>query len=379
MVGGNVTALNQEEGAKRYKAGYLIGTLIMVASLWLSINALRQSRIALPGETLPQALRSLLFGRPVLQMRLCPEEVHKRYTTLAPDGKTYLTWHSPVDLENACYFDHEHGSDPRSYVGFADSGMPAFGFASQLAGVEETHRGYKVYVSNDDLNGRAWMIVLNQDTGTPSRAWVQHHSIEWHISSLAGDPMVHVRLMADFGSSRPNCAREPIVHVEGGGSSRYRSLPTIDCAADHAYESWSTTIDVAGVFKADPYFEVDNPITAVDPARLDQVRYLCEFRRPDEGCAGTGGYWNGSRRGVLRPGQWVDNPRSEHFYTDPYGRLVSLSNPVAVPQFVTNQGWDTRQCCGAEVVFRIQTFSGGVYIAAPPEPAGLAEFGYWQP
>jgi hypothetical protein len=358
---------------------YFIGMLALGISFWVSYNAMRQTRQVMPGETPSQAVRALLFGRPVLQKRLCPEEVHNRYVTEGPNGERYPTWHPPVDLEYGCYFDHEHGSDPRSYAGFPASGLPPFGYVSAQAGVQETHRGYKVYVSNDDLNGRAWMITLNQDTANPLRAWTRYHSLEWHISTLAGDPLVHVRLMADFGSSRPTCSSEPIMDVEGGGSSRFRSVPTTQCASTHAYESWSTSINIAGLFRASPYFDVDNPITAVDTAAPNQVRYLCEFRRPDEGCGGPAAYWSGSRRGVLRPGQLVGNPGPEVFFTDPYGKLVSEHEPGAVRQFVTNQGWDTRECCGPEVVFRIQTFSGGVYIAAPPEPAGLAEFGYGLP
>jgi hypothetical protein len=71
----------------------------------------------------------------------------------------------------------------------------------------------------------------------------------------------------------------------------------------------------------------------------------------------------------------VHNPGPETFYTDPTGRPAREADPGAIRQYVTRQGWDTRQCCGNQVVFRIQSYSGGVYIADPHEPPGMAEFG----
>jgi hypothetical protein len=78
----------------------------------------------------------------------------------------------------------------------------------------------------------------------------------------------------------------------------------------------------------------------------------------------------------MHPGQWVTNSGPESFYTNGYGDTVSASDPGAIAQYVTQKGWDTRNCCGPEVVFRIQTYSRGVYIADPPEGAGSAEFDF---
>jgi hypothetical protein len=355
---------------------YFLGFLAAALTFWVSFNALRQTRLALPGETSGQALRALLLGRPVLRKEHCPEEVHDRYQVEGPDGQRYPTWHSPVDLQSGCYFDHEHGSDPRTYVGFEQAGMPAFGYAAAQAGIVESHKGYKVYAANDDLNGRAWMIVLNQDTSRPERAWEQHNSLEWHISSREGEALVHVRVMANFGKSTANCSGK-VIYAGEGDSGASRLIPTTDCAAVNGYEAWDASVNVGGVFRATPYFEVDNPATAVDPADPQAVYPMCQFRSGAESCSGSG-FWIGNRRGVLRPGQRVNNPREEIFHTDAYGRVVEESAPGAIRQFVTNQGWDTRQCCGAEVVFRIQTYSNGVFIAAPPEPAGSVEFAIWR-
>jgi hypothetical protein len=356
---------------------YILGACLIILSFWISFNALRQTRLAVPGETAGQALRSLLFGRPVLRWQVCPPQVHERYTVMGPDGEMYPTWHPPVDLQAGCYFDHEHGSDPRSYLGFLHSGLPPFGYPAAQAGFEEPHAGYKVFVTNDDLNGRAWMIVLNQDTSQPGRASRQHHSLDWHISSRSGEPLVHLQVMADFGRSFANCSGEVIFATGQEAGSASRLLPTTTCAPDNSYEAWTASVNVGGVFRAAPYFEVDNPVSAVDPADPDSFLPMCTFRSGAESCAG-GGLWNGSRRGILRPGQWVSNPGPEIFTTDAYGKPAPEGGPGTIQQFVTLEGWDSRQCCGAEVVFRIQTYSGGVYIAAPPEPAGSVEFAVWK-
>jgi hypothetical protein len=359
---------------KRRNTAYLIAGFILIFSLWITLNAMRQIRQVVPGETPAQAVRALLIGRPILGRNNCPPSVHDLYQAQGPDGMLYPTWHPPYDIGHGCYFDHEHGSDPHSYVGFADSGMPPFGYASSQAGFEESHAGYKVFVTNDDLNGRAWMIVLNQDTGRPERAEIRYYSLDWHISTLNGDPLVQIRVMADFGNSTPNCSGEILTPAEGASSQSFRSVPTVDCAPSRTYEYWSTRIDVAGVFKASPVFEIDNPQTAIDPDDFSTVIPICVYRSGGEACVGDRNPWVGNRRGILRPGQNVDNPGMEFFFTDPFGQPVTADEPGAILQYVTQNGWNTRNCCGPEVVFRIQTFSGGVYIAAPKEPAGSVEF-----
>jgi hypothetical protein len=70
----------------------------------------------------------------------------------------------------------------------------------------------------------------------------------------------------------------------------------------------------------------------------------------------------------------VKNDGQESFYTDPTGMFTQEEDPRAIRQYVTRQSWDTRQCCGNSVVFRIQSFSGGVYIADPGEPPSSAVF-----
>ena len=51
---------------------------------------------------------------PAQTNELCPQWVHDQYVTTGPDGKTYPTWHPAVDAATGCYFDHDHGDDPRA-------------------------------------------------------------------------------------------------------------------------------------------------------------------------------------------------------------------------------------------------------------------------
>lgn len=363
-------------------ARYPIAALSAVAFLWAAVNTMIQSRLAMPGVSPSARLGFILLGLPGKRLPTCSEQIHNQYTTAGPDGKSYPTWHPVYDQEHRCVFDHEHGSDPHSYIGFEASGNPAFGYTAALASVNETHVGYKVYVSNDDLLGHAWMITAHQDTSTPERAVDQFHTLDWHISTLQGEPLVSIHIMADYGPSVANCQLDQVVYPAGVPGtiqvSQQRAVLTTSCASENPYESWGAAVSVAGVFEASPLFDVENPITAVDPADLHAVHPTCAFRPLDERCDPPGEIgalpWNGSRRGVVHPGQYVHNAESEQFLTDAYGMPVDPQMPGAIPQFITNRGWDNRDCCGEDVVFQVQTWSDGIYIPSPEEPSGSAEF-----
>jgi hypothetical protein len=314
--------------------------------------------------------------------QLCPAWVHDRYVAVGPDGRSYPTWHPPTDPEYGCYFGHEHGSDPRQYVGFASSGMPLFGYTAAQMGMDEPHNGFKVFVTNDDLNGRAWMITLHQGTGGPRRALESHHTLDWHISTRSGEQLVNVRLMADFGYASPNCRGDEAIPGSTAAypfsqhNSARRFIPTTDCAQETPYEIWSADVNVAGLFAANPSFDIDNPTTVINPADLTQVRYMCEFRSPNEDCTSPNTQWASTKRGVIHPGQYVaSRSGGTEVWTDAHGHPAAAGAPGAIRQYITTNGWDNRICCGNEVVFRIQSYSNGVYIANPGEQAGSAEFG----
>lgn len=370
---------------------YSLGIITIIFSLWIAHNALNQTRIVRPGETMPEAIRALILGKPEPGNQLCPASVHDRYMTTGPDGKKYPTWHPSVDPVFHCYFDHEHGSDPHSYIGFAQSGLPAFGYTAGQAGMRESHAGYKVYVTNDDLKGHAWMILLNQDTSSPQRALIQFHTLDWHISDLSGKALVNLHLMGDFGYAFQNCeegGRDPIYtsNIIGDLSQgQHREIVTSNCASKRTYENWSSWVHAGDVFAANPNFDVDNPITAVDVNHLNEVHPTCEFNPHDLGgyeepCVPNGDMWLGNRRGVINPDQYVQNNGPEEFFTDAIGEPVEAGTKGAIQQYVTNQGWDNRKCCEYwGNFFRIQTFSEGVYMAKPRELPDSAEFGYGLP
>lgn len=304
----------------------------------------------------------------------CSEEIHNRYTAVGPDGRSYPTWHPPQDA-SGCFFDHEHGSDPRKYAGFAQSGMPLFGYTAAQHGMEEPHKGFKVFVTNDDLNGRAWMITLHQGSGSPRRAMEQFHTVDWHIAArTTGQTLVQLRLMADFGHAVANCdGAQPIPGTSANipfsvHNRQRRSLPTTACAAQTPYETWDALIQIGTLFEANPTFDIDNATTVVNPLDLAQTRFMCEFRSPNEDCTSPETQWAGSKRGVIHPGQLVrNNTGNPYVWTDPMGRVVPAGTAGAIRQYISTQGWDTRNCCGNQVVFKNQSFSGGVYIADPIE------------
>ncbi|MEK7786523.1 MAG: putative glycoside hydrolase, partial [Chloroflexota bacterium] len=110
--------------------------------------------------------------------QLCPTWVHDRNTTVAPDNLTYPTWHPQVDPEFGCYFDHEHGADPRTSL--ADPSLPAFGYINAFVHQDhiahEPHNGFKVFVVNKGTTnneGRtattSTRIVAHMGTGGPAR------------------------------------------------------------------------------------------------------------------------------------------------------------------------------------------------------------------
>lgn len=306
----------------------------------------------------------------------CPAWVHDLHTTIGPDGAVYPTWHPPVDPTYGCWFDHEHGSDPRLFVGFASVGMPAFGYTGKMAGMSEPHEGFKVYVVNNDLNGRAWMVALHQGSRGPRRAFVQFHSIDWFITNTSGQPLAFVRTMGDFGYGSPNCTApgnetfgqfqvipgSTATYPFNGHQPQRRFVPTVSCATTRVYETWTPIINVANVFRASGTFDIDNPSTVVDPANPTVVRYMCEFRSPNEDCASWyGTQWSGNKRNIIAPQYQVNNTGATEFYTDAYGKPVAAGTANSIRQFVANTPFQQAPCYCNRDNFR--PVKSGLYVA----------------
>jgi hypothetical protein len=132
---------------------------------------------------------------------LCAASVHEQHSVAGPDGFEYPTWHPRVDPETGCDFGHDHGSDPRTFVGLSWSGMPAFGYAAAVAAEPaelKAHPGFKVVVVNDDGLGKAWMAIVGAEA--PHSGAVGRRGLElWMVRLADGALLAHVNVnvMAD--------------------------------------------------------------------------------------------------------------------------------------------------------------------------------------
>ena len=299
---------------------------------------------------------------------ICADWVHDRHMVVN-GGRRWATWHPPLDPRYGCAFGHEHGPSPRAFRHFGRTGMPAFGPIGAYAGDDEPHAGFKVFVTNEDRKGLAWMIVLHQGSGSPRRGAVRHHSMEaWLFRNRGRRLVAHTRVMADFGRLVLNCGpRRP--------SGGWRLLPTPGCRS--AYEEWTAALDVGGALRGRPGFAIQNPITQLDPA--DPSRVI--FNKP-AACgpfdpAGWDSRCKGDRRLVLHP-QWSvrNRGRSARFRTDAYGRrsAAGLLQLVSRRVRVRQQG----ESSGVENVFAMERPSdGGLFRAGRgTSSAGFEHSGY---
>ena len=273
--------------------------------------------------------------------RLCPDRLHDRQTG----------WHPPRNQPHRCAYGHEHGSNPRAFRFIRRTGMPSFGAVGRFAGTEEAHPGFKVFVSNGDRRGLAWMMVVHQGSGSPRRGVVRFHSFEaWVFQRRSRRRVAHVRRMADFGEQVPNCPGTEL-------RPSMRLLPHPAC--ESVYEQWNTRLDVGGVLRANPGFAIDNPITQFDPERPDAVLFNKAFACGPHDPAGWDSYCKGDKRTLFHPRWVVRNHGPARFRTDAYGARTRSG----LLQFVSNRIRVNRAGeSGLESVFVMERPSdGGVY------------------
>ena len=205
------------------------------------------------------------------------------------------------------------------------SGSTAFGRTSAFAGDDEPHAGFKVFATNDDRKGLAWMIVLHQGSSSPKRATVRFHSLElWLFRRRDGRLLAHTRHMADFGRAIRNCPGAELPRS-------WKLLPYPGCGS--VYEEWETALNVGGALRGNPGFTIDNPTTQFDPASPDTVRPNKPVACGPHDFAGWDSYCKGDRRSVLHPSWVVRNRRRAHFHTDAYGRRAA----AGIAQFVSRR------------------------------------------
>jgi hypothetical protein len=294
---------------------------------------------------------------------ICAAWVHDRYT-VTRGGRTWPTWHPPVDPVYHCAFGHEHGSNPRAFRMFRRTGMPALGPIGAYAGSDEPHAGFKVFVVNDDRKGLSWMTVLHQGSGSPRRGTVRFHSLEtWLFRGRR--LLAHTRVMADFGAAVPNCPGAAL-------RARMRLLPDPRCRS--VYEEWSTALNVGGVFRARPTFAIDNAITQFDPVAPERIVFNKPFACGPHDPAGWRSYCKGDKRTVLHP-RWVvrNAGASSRFRTDARGRRAraGLLQVVSRHARVSQRG----ECCGVENAFVMERpADGGIYRAGRGRGSANFEF-----
>ena len=310
------------------------------APAWAAPDPIDHSRAAAPD------------GTPI-----CAGWVHDRHAVRV-NGRRYPTWHPPRDARHGCAFGHEHGSNPRAFRHLGKAGKVAFGRVAAHAGLEEAHAGFKLFVTNDDRKGLAWMVLVHQGTGSPRRGTVRFHSLEaWLVRRATRKRrarlLARVKQMADFGPAVANCPG-------AARTARMRLLPHPAC--ESVYEEWWTELDVGGVFQASPAFAVDNAITQFDPARPGET----VFNKPRACGPGDPAGWDsrckGDKRALFHPEWVVRNRGPARFRTDAYGSraesglLQFVSNRLRV-----NQGGENR---GIENAFVMERPSdGGLYRA----------------
>ena len=294
-------------------------------------------------------------GKPV-----CAKWVHDQYATTMPDGMILQTWHPQIDPTYGCVFGHEHGSDPRQFVGFNHSGIPVFGGAAHTSGDMaeiSAHAGFKVFVINDDGRGKAWMMVLHQGTGSPRRFSVRFHSLEiWMTRRSDNALLAHVNVMADFGAFVPNCP--------GAAFQRAMILgPQVGC--DSPYEEWDAALNVGGFFLGNPAVALDNATTRFNPDDPTGIYPNLPAACGPSDPFGWDSYCKGDKRSFFHP-RWAlrNTGPADVFYTNAYGELGSGPGPGMIEQYVRRNVVidESGECCGPTVVYLMQDPATGVYI-----------------
>jgi hypothetical protein len=243
----------------------------------------------------------------------CTKEQHDRYAVVGPDGKSYPTWHPPVDPETSCSFGHEHGRDPHGSklyrlvgdmpLGVANEALETFDPANPR---REDHVGHKIEWENDvpmRVNAGVAsallqvtcdvMIKLHQGTHSKDAFTNNLHEMVYHIRCNDGAE-AHLTFMAAIGTPGEfvrSCNHEQTVKVgvatppnspNGGGR---RIVPDAACVQQFLvmnagnssdfgtglHESWQTSNDIRtadghSLASFDPYFQVNFPSRYYDPA-----------------------------------------------------------------------------------------------------------------
>ncbi len=243
--------------------------------------------------------------------QLCPPEVHDKYKVLGPDGNYYATWHPQKD-PSGCYFDHEHGDDPKTSN--ANPNPPPFDYIAHIAGMSEPHNGFKVFVvnagaTNDEgrtatTNSR---IVAHMGTGGTKRFVTEFHSLMFDLTSGDGH-FVHLQGMADTGGVGSICSSPR-------QGKTVTLLPGSGCDTQSLYEIWLFSLKIGDKATAIASTAVFDPITVMNPGDQSQLNL-------------TDSVFPGQHRGCMQeayhgPVYWYNSGGPTIYYTDAYGKITS--------------------------------------------------------
>jgi hypothetical protein len=275
----------------------------------------------------------------------CPPTLHDAILTTGPDGRSYPTWHPAVDPVSGCYFGHEHGADPR--LARANAEMPAFGYAAAMAGIDEPHAGFKVFVINpgyvqeEDTAVNAYRIVFHHGTSGTGRYTTRFHSLQYDFLALDGTGReTHVYGMSDTGLTELNGST---CSLPRKGAKDFSELGCGD-----PYEIWNG-IKFQIVHPDDPFLGINetraglmlssavfDPITTRDPADNARLVYTQNVFGPfgvDPQSVDAG--WKGCAREFYGGPTYFHNAgQPTVYYTNPYGFVQPGPGPNIIRQMV---------------------------------------------
>lgn len=132
----------------------------------------------------------------------CPDELHDAWMTPATDaadefttGKMFHTFHPLWDPCYWCAYDHEHGSDPKSLMGYS----PKYGYTALKNGNEdESHKGFKGIVM--DVDDKLVYYGIHAHMSKGHRFGTRHHTkVIAVVDKITKKLEVELSFKADYG------------------------------------------------------------------------------------------------------------------------------------------------------------------------------------
>lgn len=293
------------------KMSLVCGKKITISPTSIVIPSIIPTAPTIPNVTNTPVTGGLKSDDPAI-LGSCSQTTHDKYAVTGPNGKLYRTWH-PARDESGCVFAHEHGDDPKT--SFAKSTLPAFGYLGELAGDDEPHAGFKVFVANagtvNDEGRRAihnTRMVFHMGTGGVKRYVARHHSLMFDMTAGDGSGRyVHVQGMADTGGVGSICANP---------RQGRTVMVTTGCQTTSNYEIWEGTLKIGDKVTVIGSFAAFDPILAMDPADLSRVVYTKDV-------VGGGPYYGCNRESYHGPIYWYNRGGATTYQTNVFGAITA--------------------------------------------------------